>query len=75
MIVPSCAVTVTVRLFRPSTRPDLPVTTTAERASLAIASTATDEVRAGTVTRLPSRTAEPFTVNVFRETSDDNGVT
>ena len=59
----------------PSTRPDLPVTTAADLESLVTATTATEVVRAGTVTEPLSRTSEPLIVKVFSDVSDESGVT
>ena len=63
VVLPSSAVTITVSVFAPRTKPLLPFTSTDAAASAAIAVTATAVVPAGTKTVVPSATRAPETLN------------
>ena len=62
-------------MLGPSTRPDLPATTTLASTLLAAASTVTAVVRAGTTTVAPSVTVTPLILKTFSVLSLDGGVT
>ena len=62
-------------MLGPSTRPDLPVTTTFASALLAAASTDTAVVRAGTTIVPPSATGTPLILKIFSVVSLDGRVT
>ena len=72
---PDSAVTVTVKVLLPVTKPARPATSTTERTSLATAATVTEVVPLATVTTSPLATVEPLTVNVANELSVERGVT
>ena len=74
-MLPSSAVTTTLKVFGPPTRADLPETTRVAAGSLATASTETLVVRAGRVIDPPSTTDVPLILNVFKLLSDEGGVT
>ena len=67
VVVPSSAVTTTLRGLSPSTRLLAPVTTTEAAESLGIAVTATEVVPEGTKIVVPSATLAPETLNTTRE--------
>ena len=62
-------------VFDPSTRPDLPETTTLASAFVAAASTETAVVKAGTTTVAPSTTVTPLILKIFSVLSLEGGVT
>ena len=67
VMVPSSAVTTTVRVLSPRTRLVAPVTTTEAAESLGIAVTATEVVPEGMKIVVPSATLAPETLNTTRE--------
>ena len=67
VVVPSSAVTTTVRVFSPSCSPLLPVTATDAAESEASAVTATAVVPAGINTVVPSVTRAPETLKTTSE--------
>ena len=71
VIVPSSAVTTTVRVFSPRSKPLLPVISTDAAESEGIAVTATAAVPAGTNTVVPLVTRAPETLKTTRELSLD----
>ena len=72
---PDSAVTVTTRSFEPVTKPVRPATETEAFASVAVATTETEDVPLAKATLPPATTSEPFTVNVANELSVERAVT
>ena len=74
-MLPNAEVTVMVTRFRPVRRPVLPVTEAVAAASLAVAVTVTEPVRAATSKMLPAVTTWPLTTIEASDASRLSGVT